>query len=54
LLSSHDSGEYRLVPVQLTQMRLLDFSRRILPPANSAAAAREFESLRSRFRAGRV
>jgi hypothetical protein len=55
LLSSEDPGEYRLVragPVDLAAFaRFLEAHP---APANSAAAAPEFQSLRSRSRAGRA
>jgi hypothetical protein len=55
LLSSHDPGAYRLVPAgPVDRTALAAFLEAHPTPANSAAAAPEFESLRSRSRGARV
>jgi hypothetical protein len=55
LLSSEDPGEYRLVPAgPVDPPAFARFLEAHPTPANSAAAAPEFESLRSRSRAARV
>ena len=55
LLSSHDPGEYRFVPAgPVDPVAFAQFLEAHPTAANSAAAAPEFESVRSRFRVARV
>jgi hypothetical protein len=55
LLTSGDPGEYRLVPAgPVDRVAFARFLEAHPTPANSAAAAPDFELLRSRFRAARV